>query len=68
MKPKWCVKKYLGDDSHSYAIVDKNYIEKGHRGAILTWLPDHAIAIVGLNRLQAKYYLKRLKEKQKDMK
>ena len=53
MKPKWCVKKYRGDDSHSYAVVDKNYIEKGHRGALF-WLPHNPVAIAGLNRLQAK--------------
>ena len=67
MKPKWCVKKYMGDDSHSYAVVDKNYIEKGHRGALF-WLPHNAVAIAGLNRLQAKSYLQQLKQKQKEMK
>jgi len=55
-KPKWTAKKYMGDDSYSWAVVDKNYLPKGHRGVIFEYLPDCAITYTGLTRNAAQHY------------
>jgi hypothetical protein len=55
-KPKWTAKKYMGDDSYSWAVVDKNYLPKGHRGVIFDYLPQGAVAYTGLTRSAAQHY------------
>ena len=40
-KPQWVAKKYMGDDQYSYAIIDKRYLPKGHRGVIYEYLPEN---------------------------
>ena len=62
-KPQWTAKKYMGDDSHSWAIVDKRYLPKGHRGPIFNYLPAHAVFALGLTSQNKSYYLKKAKEK-----
>ena len=60
-KPKWVAKKYMGDDSYSWAVVDKRYLPKGHRGVIFEYLPDEAIMYTGLNRSSAQHYVRQHK-------
>ena len=64
-KPKWITKKYMGDCPNSWAVVDKNYLPKGHRGPIFEYLPNYAVAYTGLNNMNKSYYLKLTKEKRK---
>lgn len=65
IKPKWITKKYMGDCPNSWAIVDKNYLPKGHRGVVMEWLPKGAVAYSGLNNLNKSYYLKLAKNQSK---
>ncbi len=62
-KPQWVAKKYMGDDSHSWAIIDKRYLPKGHRGVITSYLPSYAVSYTGLNSQNKSYYLKLMKAK-----
>ena len=55
-QPKWTAKKYMGDDSYSWAVVDSRYLPKGHRGVIFEYLPDEAIMYTGLTRDSARSY------------
>ena len=57
-KPQWVAKKYMGDDSHSWAIIDKRYLPKGHRGVVMEWLPECAVSYSGLSSQNKAYYLK----------
>jgi len=65
-KPQWIAKKYNGDDSHSWAIIDKRYIPKGHKGPIDFYLPQCAVSYAGLNRSEATRLLKIKKEQAKN--
>ena len=65
-KPQWVAKKYMGDDRYSWAVVDKRYLPRGHRGVIYEWLPQGAVSYSGLSRDSARYYLKVRKSKDKD--
>jgi len=47
----------MGDCPNSWAIIDKRYLPKGHRGVITEWLPDSAVSYSGLNRHNKAYYL-----------
>ena len=64
-KPQWVAKKYMGDDSHSWAIIDKRYLPKGHRGVVMEWLPPGAVSYTGLSSYDKAYYLKLMKAKSK---
>jgi hypothetical protein len=57
-KPQWVAKKYMGDDQYSWAVVDKRYLPRGHRGVIYEYLPECAVSYNGLSRDNAKYYVK----------
>lgn len=61
-KPKWVGKKYMGDDSQSWAIIDSRYLPKGHKGVVFNHLPTQAIYAQGLNSQMKTYYLKKAKE------
>ena len=63
--PQWVAKKYMGDDQYSYAIIDKRYLPKGHRGVVYEYLPQEAVSYTGLNRHNKGYYLKLKKEETK---
>ena len=62
-KPQWVAKKYMGDDQYSYAIIDKRYLPKGHRGVVYEYLPQEAVSCTGLTRHNKAFYLK-LKKKE----
>ena len=64
-KPQWVAKKYMGDCPNSWAIIDKQYLPKGHRGVVMEWLPQCAVSYSGLNRYNKAYYLKLKKEEVK---
>ena len=64
-KPQWTTKKYLGDDAYSWAVIDKRYLPKGHRGVVYDYLPQAAVSYTGLNRNNKAYYLKLKKEETK---
>ena len=64
-KPQWVAKKYMGDDQYSWAIIDKRYLPKGHRGIVMHWLPDVAVSYTGLNYHNKAYYLKLKKSQSK---
>ena len=57
-KPQWAAKKYMGDDSYSWAVIDKRYLTKGHRGVIFDYLPSEAIMYTGLTRDSAQFYVR----------
>ena len=57
-KPQWVSKKYMGDDHYSWAVVDKRYLPKGHRGIIFDYLPEAAIMYSGLTRESARSYVR----------
>ena len=61
-KPQWVSKKYMGDDSHSWAIIDKRYLPRGHKGVVFEYIPECAIFAQGLNSQNKAYHLKRAKE------
>ena len=61
-RPQWVAKKYMGDDQYSYAIIDKRYLPKGHRGTVYEYLPQEAVSYTGLTRHNKSYYLKLKKE------
>ena len=63
-KPQWVTRKYMGDDNCSWAVIDKRYLPKGHRGVVFEWLPQGAVAYNGLNRASARYYLSLVQNKQ----
>ena len=65
-KPQWVAKKYMGDCPNSWAIVDKRYLPRGHRGVIFEWLPECAVSFTGLNRHNKDHYLKLKKSLEKD--
>ena len=67
-KPQWVAKKYMGDDQYSYAIIDKRYLPKGHRGTVYEYLPQEAVAYTGLTRHNKAHYLKLKKEESKNIK
>ena len=60
-KPQWVAKKYMGDDMYSWAVIDKRYLPKGHRGIVFDWLPQGAVAYSGLSRSSSRHYLKQIK-------
>ena len=60
-KPQWVARKYMGDCRNSWAIIDKRYLPKGHRGVITSYLPKGAVAYTGLNSQNKSYYLKLMK-------
>ena len=64
-KPPWVAKKYMGDCPNSWAIIDKRYLPKGHRGVVMEWLPQCAVSYSGLNRHNKAYYLRMKKEEAK---
>ena len=64
-KPQWVAKKYMGDDQYSYAIIDKRYLPKGHRGVVYEYLPQEAVSYTGLTRHNKAFYLKLKKEEAK---
>jgi hypothetical protein len=61
-KPQWVLRKYMGDDQHSWAIIDKRYLPKGHRGVVMEWLPEGAVSYSGLCQDNKAYYLKKAKQ------
>jgi len=64
-KPQWVAKKYMGDCPNSWAIIDKRYLPKGHRGVVMEWLPQCAVSYTGLNSQNKAYYLRMKKEEAK---
>jgi len=58
IKPQWVAKKYMGDCPNSWAIIDKRFLPEGHRGVVMEWLPEGAVAYAGLNSLNKSHYLK----------
>ena len=62
-KPKWTAKKYMGDDHYSWAVVDRRYLPKGHRGVIFEYLPDAAVSYTGLTRDSARFYARQFNAK-----
>lgn len=64
-KPQWVAKKYMGDDSNSWAIIDKRYLPKGHRGVVYEYLPQEAVSYTGLSRHNKAHYLNIKKEETK---
>lgn len=64
-KPQWVAKKYMGNDSYSWAIIDKRYLPKGHRGVVYEYLPQEAVSYTGLNSQNKTHYLKLKKEQAK---
>ena len=65
-KPQWVARKYMGDCRNSWAIIDKRYLPKGHRGVIMEWLPDCAVSYTGLNSQNKAYYLRMKKAEAKE--
>ena len=65
-KPQWVAKKYMGDCRNSWAIIDKRYLPKGHRGVVFEWLPDCAVSYSGLNSQNKAYYLRMKKAEAKE--
>ena len=65
-KPQWVAKKYMGDCPNSWAIIDKRYLPRGHRGVVFEWLPDCAVSYSGLNSQNKAYYLKLKKAQAKE--
>ena len=61
-KPQWVAKKYMGDDQQSWAIIDKRYLPKGHRGVVMEWLPEGAVSYSGLTRHNKAHYLRLAKQ------
>lgn len=57
-KPRYVAKKYMGDCPNSWAVINKQYLPKGHRGVVMDYLPDEALRAAGLNRTMAQYYAK----------
>ena len=64
-KPQWIARKYMGDDAYSWAIIDKRFLPKGHRGVVYEYLPQEAVSYTGLTRNNKAYYLKIKKEEAK---
>jgi len=65
-KPQWVAKKYMGDDQHSWAIIDKRYLSKGHRGVVMEWLPEGAVSYSGLTSQNKSHYLKLAKQQSRN--
>ena len=61
-QPKWTAKKYMGDDSHSWAIIDSRYLPAGHKGVVFNYLPTQAIYAAGLNSQMKTVYLQKAKD------
>ncbi len=57
-KPQWVAKKYRGDDQYSWAVVDKRYLPRGHRGIVYSYLPECAVSYNGLTRTMAQHYVR----------
>ena len=65
-KRNWIKRKYMGDCQGSWAIIDKNFLPKGHRGVIMLYLPQEAVSYSGLNRSNADYYLNLMRERENE--
>ena len=59
----FAIRKYMGDDSYSWAVFRKSDLPKGHRGVYCGYYARPIVS--GLSRGSAQHYKRTLEQKEK---